>query len=88
MKRLHVEKEPEVPSLTEHLWTLVLQHLDTVQDHVKASTSCRAAWKAGFLKLDVPEQLSSKGRSPLIYSCAGLCALHMDMTGRALTCPW
>ena len=47
--------------LDEHLWALVLQHLDTLQDQVKASTSCKAAWKAGLLKLDIPVYLPTEG---------------------------
>ena len=76
-----------MPMLSEHLWALVLQHLNTLQDHVKASTSCRAAWKAGLLKLDMPVHLPTEGTSQSICICVGLLVLQMDMTGRVLTCP-
>ena len=61
MKGLHLKKEPEAAPLNEHLWALVLQHLDTLQDHVMASTSCKAAWQAGLLKWDIPEHLPPEG---------------------------
>ena len=63
--------------LNEHIWALVLQHLDTLQDHVKASTSCRAAWKAGLLKLDIPVHLPIEGmtRSQSLCICVGLLVL-------------
>lgn len=76
-----------MPMLTEHLWALVLQHLDTLQDHVKASTSCRAAWNAGLLKLGMPVHLPTEGTSQSICICVGLLVLQMNMTGRVLTCP-
>ena len=76
-----------MPMLTEHLWALVLQHLDTLQDHVKASTSCRAAWKAGLLKLDMPVHLPIEGMHQLLCTCFGVLILRIDMTGRVLTCP-
>ena len=63
MRKLHFEEKQKIPTLHEHLWALVLQHLDTLQDHVKASTSCRAAWKAGLLKLDIPLYLPPAGMS-------------------------
>ena len=47
MKGLTLKKEPGGAMLDEHLWAHVLQHLDTLQDHVRAATSCRAAWKSG-----------------------------------------
>ena len=77
-----------MPTLDEHLWALVLQHLDTLQDHVKASTSCRAAWKAGLLKLDIPVHLPTEGTSQSTCICVGMLVMHMDMTGRVRTCPW
>ena len=72
--------------LNEHLWALVLQHLDTLQDHVKASTSCRAAWKAGLLKLDIPVYLPPEGMSKPIRISVYRCVLHTGMTGRVLAC--
>ena len=66
MKRLTLKREPVHPTLNEHLWALVLQHLDTLQDRFKASTSCRAAWKAGLLKLEIPVHLPIKGMSQTI----------------------
>ena len=87
MQGLHLEKEPGEPMLNEHLWALVFQHLDTLQDHVKASTSCRGAWKAGLLKLDMPLHLPTEGTSQSICICVGQLVLQMDMTGRVLTCP-
>ena len=88
MKRLTLKKEPGGATLDEHLWALVLQHLDTLQDHVKAATSCRAAWKAGLLKLDVPVHMSSEGMRQSFCIYVGLCVLHINMTGRVLTCTW
>ena len=74
--------------LDEHLWAHVLQHLDTLQDHVRAATSCRAAWKAGLIKLDVPVHMPSEGMSQSYGIYVGLSVLHINMTGRVLTCPW
>ncbi len=74
--------------LDEHLWAHVLQHLDTLQDYVKAATSCRAAWKAGLIKLDVPVHMPSEGMSHSYGIYVGLSVLHINMTGRVLTCPW
>ena len=51
--------------LNEHLWALVLQHLDTLRARVKASTSCRAAWNAGLLKLNIPVHMPREGTSHL-----------------------
>ena len=76
-----------MPMLNEHLWALVFQHLDTLRDHVKASTSCRAAWKAGLLKLDIPVHLPPEGMRQSLCICVGVLVLQMDMTSRVLTCP-
>ena len=86
MRKLRLKERQGIPMLNEHLWALVLQHLDTLQDHVKASTSCRAAWKAGLLKLDIPVYLPPEGMSKPIRTCVCLCVLHTDMTGRVLAC--
>ena len=78
---------PKGPILNEHLWALILQHLDSLKDHVKASTSCRAAWKAGLLKVNVPVNLPSKGMMSLsVCIYLGLCFSHMNMIGTILTC--
>ena len=74
--------------LSEHLWALVLSHLDTLRDHIKASTSCRAAWKAGLFKLDIPVNLPTGGVIQLICIYSGQCVLHINTTGRVLTCRW
>ena len=68
--------------LNEHLWALVLQHLDSLKDHVKASTCCKAAWTAGLLKIGLPAHLLTEGMSYHL----GVCVLHMNMIGRGLTC--
>ena len=73
MKRLTLKREPVHPTLNEHLWALVLQHLDTLQDHVKASTSCRAAWKAGLLKFEIPIHLPIGGMSQITCIQIALC---------------
>ena len=49
-----VLNEAEGPKLNEHLWALILQHLDNLKDRIKASTCCRAAWSAGLLKVIIP----------------------------------
>ena len=73
VKRLTLVKAPEAPALNEaegpmlneHLWALILQHLDNLEDRIKASTSCRAAWNAGLVRVNIPSGvfLSSKGMS-------------------------
>ena len=73
--------KPVGHKLNEHLWALVLQHLDSLKDHVKASTCCKAAWTAGLLKVELPAQLPTEGMS---YHLA-LCVLHMTMIARVLT---
>ena len=67
--------------LNEHLWALVLQHMDSLKDHVKASTCCKAAWTAGLLKIDLPAHLPNEGMSYHLV----LCVLHMTMIARVLT---
>ena len=62
MKKLSLMKAPERPvlneaegpKLNEHLWALILQHLDNLEDHITASTSCKAARNAGLLKIYIP----------------------------------
>ena len=88
MKRLTLKKEPGGTTLDEHLWALVLQHMDTLQDHVKAATSCKAAWKAGLLNLDVPVHMPTEGMSQSICIYIDLCVSHRKRTGRVLICPW
>ena len=63
VKRFTLKKAPGGHMLNEHLWALILQHLDSLKDHVKASTCCKAAWTAGFLKLELPAQLPTEGVS-------------------------
>lgn len=90
MRRLTLKEAPQGPSLNrpvghmlnEHLWALVLQHLDSLKDHVKASTCCKAAWTAGLLKIGLPAHLLTEGMSYHL----GVCVLHMNMIGRGLTC--
>lgn len=86
MKRLTLKREPVHPTLDEHLWALVLQHLDTLQDRVKASTSCRAAWKAGLLKVEIPVHLPIGGMSQITCIWIAPCVLHTNMTDRVHTC--
>ena len=75
--------------LDEHLWAFVLQHLDTLQDHVKAATSCRAAWKAGLLKLDIPVYLPTEGMNwSTLQFLRALCILYITRTGSVLTSIW
>ena len=81
MKSFTLRKAPKGHMLNEHLWALILQHLDSLKDHVKASTCCKAAWRAGLLKLDIPAQLPTEGMSCYL----GLCVLHLNMIGRGLT---
>ena len=88
MRRLTLKKEPGGAMLDEHLWALVLQHLDTLQDHVKAATSCKAAWKAGLLNLDVPVHMPTEGMSQSVCIYTDLCVSHRNRTGRVLICPW
>ena len=85
MERLTLKREPVNPTLNEHLWALVLQHLDTLQDRVKASTSCRAAWKAGLLKVEIPVHLPIGGMSQTTCIWIALCVLHTYMTDRVHT---
>ena len=80
------KKEPEGAMLNEHIWALVLQHLDTLQDHVRAATSCRAAWKAGILKLDIPVHMPSEGTYLLICNYRALSVSHIKMTGSVFIC--
>ena len=85
-------KEPEYPTLNEHLWALVLQHLDNLQDRIKASACCRAAWKAALLKVKITIDVPAAGMSKTlcINLGLGLCVLHMimNMKGIVIPCPW
>ena len=85
MQRLISKKEPEGSMLNEHLWALVLQHLDTLQDHVRAATCCKAAWNAGLLKLDVPVHMPSEGMSHSLCIYVSLCLMQ---SAHIIVCPW
>ena len=83
-----VHNEPAGHMLNEHLWALVLQHLDSLRDRVKASACCQAAWKAGLLKVAIPFGVPSAGMSQAlcINLSLGLCVLHINMTGIVIPC--
>ena len=92
MKKLTLAKAPDAsalneaegPKLNEHLWALILQHLDNLEDHIKAASCCRAAWNAGLLKVTIPGGMwmSDKGMSQPLCVYLGLCVLRLKMTGR------
>ena len=75
--------------LDEHLWAHVLQ----APGH--SAGPCQGGYelqsrhgRLGSSSLTVPVHMPSEGMSQSYGIYVGLSVLHINMTGRVLTCPW